>query len=161
MPWLPLATAPKSRPTAVAARIPTTAAAHGFHPASTDSFATISPATPKRAVCARDTMPPWPDRKVRLTAARPSQREVSPTWLVTNVENSTGTRTTTASTSPSAARTPRVHDRTSVVPEEAAAGEVLVEEVFAGVVLAGEVLTLLSRRVRSAAPRGSPRAARR
>ena len=58
MPWLPLATAPKSRPTAVAARIPASAAAHGFHPASTESFAAISPATPNSAVWASDTMPP-------------------------------------------------------------------------------------------------------
>ena len=43
MPWLPLATAPKSRPTAVAARIPASAAAHGFHPASTESLAAIEP----------------------------------------------------------------------------------------------------------------------
>ena len=106
MPWLPLATAPKSRPTAVAARIPASAAAHGFHPASTDSLAAISPATPKSAVCARETMPPWPERKVRLTAAMPSQSEVSPTWLVKNVVQSTGTRATTTSTTASAPRVP-------------------------------------------------------
>ena len=58
MPWLPLATAPKSRPTAVAARIPASAAAHGFQPASTESLAAISPATPNSAVWASDTMPP-------------------------------------------------------------------------------------------------------
>ena len=37
MPWLPLASAPKTSPTAVAVRMPTSAAAHGFHPASTES----------------------------------------------------------------------------------------------------------------------------
>ena len=149
MPWLPLATAPKSRPTAVAARIPTSAAAHGFHPASTESLAAISPATPKRAVCARETMPPWPDRNVRLTAAIPSHSEVSPTWLVTKVENSTGTRATTTSTRTSAPRVPRVQRRVMGCVRRGVAGWV------------GGGVIVPSRTVRSAAPRGWRRAGRR
>src|SRR5438874_3877742 len=109
MPSLPLAIAPKTRPTPTAAAIAASAASHAFQCDSVVSLATAKPATPNSAVCASDTIPPYPARKARLAAARPVQRTVTATALVKYVENSTGQAAAIARTAATAAYVTAIH----------------------------------------------------